>query len=273
MNEPTGKLSLTFRKKQDGQTYVAHQYYKLPLQVMQPYYEDRDGTAFVYLLNPSGGVLQHDRLFTEIRLEEGSRALLTTPSNMKFYKMDDGFAQVENKFYVESNAALEYLPEHNVPFAGSKAYQNTDFHLAQDATLIASDMMTAGRISRGEIFDYGLYSSHMRIYVDGKLKLYNSSHIEPASMHLERLGLMEGHLAAGSIYAHAPRICDGLTERIVQMERGKGIRLAAGKLDESLLVVRFLGNDVLELRIVAMAIWNCLRESLLGKPAVRIRKY
>ena len=57
---------------------------------MRAHYQDSDGTAFIYLLNPSGGVLQHDRLLTEITLEEGSRVYVTTPSNTKFYKMDEG---------------------------------------------------------------------------------------------------------------------------------------------------------------------------------------
>ena len=60
MSGATGKLSLVFRKRDDGVTYMAKQYYKLPLQVLRPHYQDDDGTAFVYMLNPSGGVLQND---------------------------------------------------------------------------------------------------------------------------------------------------------------------------------------------------------------------
>ena len=64
---------------------------------MRTHYQEDDGTAYTYLLNPSGGVLQHDRLYTEIVLEENSKVYITTPSSTKFYKMDDGHAEVVNK--------------------------------------------------------------------------------------------------------------------------------------------------------------------------------
>ena len=81
MENPTGRLSLVFRKRADGRTAIAQQYFRLPLQILNPYYQDDDGTAFVYLLNPSGGILQNDRLLTELTLEENSRALITPPGN------------------------------------------------------------------------------------------------------------------------------------------------------------------------------------------------
>ena len=86
MKKTTGELSLLFRKKKNGQTYLAEQYYKLPLQVMRAHYQDSDGTAFIYLLNPSGGVLQHDRLLTEITLEEGSRVYAVSYTHLDVYK-------------------------------------------------------------------------------------------------------------------------------------------------------------------------------------------
>lgn len=133
MINPTGALSLRFKRKTDGRSYLAQQYYKLPLQVMTTHYQDNDGTVFVYLLNPGGGVLQHDRLLTEIVLEEDSRVYITTPSTTKFYKMDEGHAEVVNKITVGAGAVLEYLPEHNAPFAMSEAYQENEFHLHGDS--------------------------------------------------------------------------------------------------------------------------------------------
>ena len=42
----TGALSLTFRRKAAGKTYIADQYYKIPMQIMPPHYQDDDGTAY-----------------------------------------------------------------------------------------------------------------------------------------------------------------------------------------------------------------------------------
>lgn len=273
MEQPTGKLSLVFRKKQSGKTYLAQQYFKLPLQIMTPHYQDNDGTAFVYLLNPSGGILQHDRLLTEITMEKNSRALVTTPSSTKLYKMDEGYAKLINRLTVEQGAALEYLPEYNVPFAQSKTYQETVFHLDQDSILIASDMVTAGRVSRGEIFDYDLYASKTKIYVDGELVVYDHSRMEPGRMIMEKNGMLEGYLTNGTIYVYAPSINPNLASRLNALEHSGDIHFAAGNITENLMIVRFLGNDMVDLQNTIFAVWSQIRESLLGKPAVRIRKF
>lgn len=272
MEKPTGALSLVFRQKKDGTTYAAKQYYKLPLQVMRTHYQENDGTAYVYLLNPSGGVLQHDRLYTEIVLEENSRVYITTPSSTKFYKMDEGHAEVVNQITVGAGAVLEYLPEHNTPFAMAKAFQENEFHLHKDAVLIASDMVTAGRVSRGEIFAYDLYSSKTKIYVDGRLCLYDHSRMDAGNMDMSKLGYMEGYLTNGAIYARAPHIKDSLPKAINQM-KPEGVVLAAGKIDDSLMIVRFLGNSMVELKETAETVWGKIRREILGKEPIRVRKY
>lgn len=273
MKEPTGKLSLQFRKKSDGKTHLARQYFKLPLQIMTTHYQEEDGTAFVYLLNPSGGILQHDRLLTEITLEKGSRSLITTPSSTKFYKMDEGYARVKNCFTLERDAVLEYLPEYNVPFAQSKTYQENDFYLDRNSVLIASDLVAAGRVSRGEIFDYDLYSSRTRIYVDGRLRLYDNSCIEPKTMDLNALGMMEGYLTNGTVYVHAPHLSSDLSSRLKEAVSGGDVCFAAGKIDENLMVIRLLGNSMIVLQEAVLSVWNVLRQDILGKNAVKIRKY
>lgn len=273
MKHPTGELSLVFRRKEGGQTYLAKQYFKLPLQVMKPHYQDDDGTAFVYLLNPAGGILQKDVLYTEILMEEGSRALITTPSSTKLYKMEDGHAELINKVTVKSGAVLEYLPEHNVPFAKSETFQENEFYLEKGAILIASDMVTAGRVAKGEVFQYDLYASRTKIYVDGVLKVYDNSRMNPVSTDMSRLGYMEGYLTNGTIYVYAENLDDRLPAKINQLEQNGNVRFAAGKIDDNLMIVRFLGNSMIDLKEGLSSVWNQIRLDLLGKAAVRIRKY
>lgn len=273
MERPTGELSLVFRKRTDGKTTLAKQYFKLPLQVMKPHYQDDDGTAYVYLLNPSGGILQHDRLFTEIILEENSKALVTTPSSTKFYKMDEGHAEVLNKIVVGAGAELEYLPEHNVPFAMSETYQENQFYLDPDAVLIASDMVTAGRVSRGEIFDYNLYSSKTKIYVDGRLRVFDNSRMDVKELDVKKMGFMEGYLTNGTVYVYSRNIPDQLPAQLNSLNHGSSVVFAAGKIDDDLMIVRFLGDNIIELQDMIASVWGEIRPAVLGKAAVRIRKY
>ena len=268
MNKPTGELSLVFSRKDNGRTHLSRQYFKLPLQIMMPHYQEEDGTAFVYFLNPGGGVLQHDRLLTEVTVEDGADVFITTPSSTKFYRMDEGHAEVENIFSVGSRATLEYLPEYNVPFAQSSSFQDSVFMLKNDSVLIASDIVTAGRTSRNEIFDYDIYSSKTRIYIEDELKLYDSCRMTPA-----RRGLLEGKLSSGTVYAYAPVIPEGICGRLNAAEHDSDIEAAAGLVDGRIITVRFTGTDMIAIKDFVYSIWDILRRELIGKGAVRVRKY
>lgn len=273
MNQTTGELSLTFRKKKNGKTYLAEQFFKLPLQVMTPYYQDDDGTAFIYMLNPGGGVLQNDRLLTEITVEEDARVLVTTPSTTKFYKMDDGCAKIVNRINIKAGGVMEYLPEHNVPFAGAKVYLENDFYLDKDSVLIAVDMVTAGRVLMGEKFEYDFYSSRTRIFVDGKMKIYDNSLIEPKKMELQKIGLMEDKLSNGTIYVYASKLDKNIIQKLNSITHSEGVSFAAGMIEENLMIIRIIGDGVIELQETIHNIWSCLRENILCKSAVKIRKY
>ncbi len=139
---------------------------------------------FVYLLNPTGGVLQGDRLLTEIKVEKDARALITTPSANKLYKMEDDHAEILNEIHVEEGGVLEFIPEYNIPYAKSSTYQESIFHIHDDSILFTWDMVIPGRVDLGEYFDYDLYSSKIKIYVNGKLKAYEFAKLTPIDMVL-----------------------------------------------------------------------------------------
>ncbi|MEG0156677.1 MAG: urease accessory protein UreD, partial [Anaerovoracaceae bacterium] len=232
---------------------------------------DSDGTALVYLLNPGGGVLQHDRLHTEIVLEEGSSAVITTPSGTKLYRMDEGYAKIKNEFVVGEGGILEYLPEHNVPFADSTTYQENEFRLKESAILFATDMVTPGRVSRDECFQYDLYSTKTKIYVEEELILYDHSKMQPKEQDLSGIGMLEGYQATGTFFAYAKGMSSQVREAIHQMDTK--VYLAAGNITPDLLVVRLLGNNIMDMQKAMLGIWEICRKEIIGKESVRIRKY
>lgn len=270
-DKPNGEISLIFRRNSEGKTILAKQYSRIPLQVLKPHYYDIDGTAFVYSLNPAGGILQHDYLRTELVSEEGSDAVFTTPGNSKFYKMDEGCARVENILRVKSGGVLEYLPEHNVPFAKSSVYQENEFYVEKGAVLFASDMVTSGRALNGEKFEYDLYQSRTKIYIDGELVLYDNCSMNPDEENLMGMGLLDGKLTNGSMYVYADGMSETLKDEISALGTDDVI-LAAGNIRDDLMVVRFIGNGIIELSSMVQQVWDVCRRSILGKPAVHLRK-
>ena len=268
--KPNGQISIVFRKNAEGRTYMARQFWHIPLQILKAHYYDVDGTAVVYSLNPAGGILQHDRLLTEIECERGADAVFTTPGNSKYYRMDEGCAKLWNRLYVHDGGVLEYLPEHNVPFAESKVYQDNEFRVEKGAVLFAADMVTSGRKASGEEFDFDIYASRTRIYIDGKLALYDNCSIDPKEDELMETGLLDGHQINGSFYVYADGMDPELKHRLNGMD--VGVRLAAGNVRADLLVVRFLGDSIMDMTDAMQRIWNVCRQSILNKPALRLRK-
>ena len=274
MKNTLGTLNLIFRKRQNGKTFLASQHYRLPLQVLTPFYSDDDGTAFVYLLNPSGGILQGDVLETDVKVESDARGFITTPSANKFYKMDEGQATLTNRIRVENGGVLEYMPEYNIPFAQSSVVQETEFDLARDATLLAFDMIVPGRIEKGELFQYNLYASKISIRVDGHLLAHEVAKIQPKEKDPRGMGILEGHIIYGTAFLYHKNLDPGLKSTIgdiflARPEVVGGITY----LTDSLAVVKFLGNHVHDCQSVAHEIWKIARMSMLGKDVVRMRKY
>ena len=132
-----------------GRTGVVDQYWRIPLQVMPPSYQDEDDEAYLYLLNPTGGIVQGDRLLTEVAVEAGARSLLSTQSATKVYRMDESYGEEVNRYVLRGDAVLEYLPDQTIPFAGSRFYRSTTVELDPGSTLILTDLLAAGRVARG----------------------------------------------------------------------------------------------------------------------------
>lgn len=277
--KPNGQISILFRRNGEGRTYMARQFFRLPLQILKPHYYDVDGTAIVYSLNPAGGILQHDRLLTEIECEAGTDAVFTTPGNTKYYRMDEGSAKVWNRLYVHEGGVLEYLPEHNVPFAQSVVEQDNEFRVEKGGVLFAADMVSSGRAARGERFLYDRYASRTRIFIDGRLVLWDRCCLEPGresasdpeDIPLLETGLLDGHSVNGSMYVVADGMDPELKSRINRIET-EGVSLAAGNIRPDLLVVRFLGDGMIEMTDTMQKVWDECRRSILGKPALRLRK-
>lgn len=274
MNGAEGILKLTYRRRKNGQTYLANQFYQLPLQILPPYYQDGDGTAYTYLLNPAGGVLQNDRLTIEVDLESQARALITTPSAGKFYRMEEGFAKLENTFRVGENAVLEYWPDYNIPYADTWIEQETVFDLAASATLIASDLILPGRMESGELFRYQKYRSKTKVLVGGSLLGYESICLEPKKSPLTKMGVLEGDLIYGTVLFVAPTLSPFVVDEIRDcFNAAQTCKGAVSLPEKNFGVVKLLGSTVESMQWMMTEIWGILRKNLLGKERARIRKF
>jgi urease accessory protein len=269
-----GFLALRFERR-DNRTVLARSRFKLPLQVLAPVDLD-DGTAYLMLLNPTGGLVGGDRLLTHIIQESNTRVCITTPSATRVYRTAAHAAEQETLIHVGVGASLEYLPDHVIPHAGSELRQLLRVEIAREGRAIIWDALAAGRLARGERWDFRALESRMEIQLCGRSLLINSTRINPFERRPERLGLMEGF----SYMASLAVLADGFSrwrQLIASIEAQlKGMPQVLGGV--SLLahggcLVRLLAHSAFDLTLAQLKLWAQAREDVLSLAPFNLRKY
>ncbi|MGC4074303.1 MAG: urease accessory protein UreD [Nibricoccus sp.] len=115
MADFSGHLRLRAEKRENGKTVLAGQSFRAPFHVGKAYW-DEEGTALrVQVVNPTAGILEGDKLETEVAVGAGAALLVTTPSASRVFHMRTGAAVASQRFSVEAGGWLEFLPEPLVP--------------------------------------------------------------------------------------------------------------------------------------------------------------
>lgn len=272
--EPNGILHLDFKKNSSGKTYVAKQFFKLPLQVL-PTNTMEDGEAFLYILNPSSGMLEGDLFDLRFSLTDGAEAVITTPSSNKIYRSKGGPACQRVAIDVAEGCIAEYLPEHSVPYANSRFLQKNIYRVQSGGFLFSWDTMVPGRMSRDECFDFAYYMSDTEIYYGEKLVLKDRLKIVPGDESYKGIACLGDYSIFQTAYVVGQNITEELSEELYQyfMDKKDVFRGAASAADKNLMVIKALFKTTLGMRDIQRDIWDIVRRNTLGKPSFRIRKY
>jgi len=270
----SGVLEMTLRQR-GGRTVVHDCYSRVPLQVLRPVYLDDTGTAYIYLLNPCGGMLGGDTYRMTVTLEAGAHAYLTTPSATRLYAAPGGATRQRIEFTLADQAVLAYLPGQTIPFAHAAFEQCLHIRLGRQAWAFVGEIVAPGRWACGECFAYREYCSETRVETaQGRLLLLDRTRLQPARQNLAALGLLEGYLYLGTFYAlgTGTALPDTLVEHLHCLLAGQP-HLSGGAtlLEAGGLAVRWLGMEHSTMSHVMYAVWDVLRRHVLGWPAVPCR--
>ena len=128
---------------------------------------------------------------------------MTTQSANKIYRMEKNCAIQDNVIRLDSGAYLEFVPEPNIPFGGSRFFQSTSIYLKKDSTLFYWDIIYPGRYARGEEFAYDIYSSSLDIFLDEEQALADTVMIEPGRNDPRSPGVLGKGRFAANLYVYA----------------------------------------------------------------------
>ncbi|MFJ8621428.1 urease accessory protein UreD [Kitasatospora sp. NPDC093550] len=273
-----GLLELAFERI-GGRTELTGHYQKSPLQIMRPLHFDpaRPDLAVTFLLSTGGGILQADRLRTDVRCGADAAVHLTTQAATKAYRMEHDYATQLFHLTAGPGAYVEYLPEPVIPFVDSRLYQRTVLTVDPGATVLAGETVLAGRLARGERNAYRVFASDLEVRrPDGELVALDTVRLEPSSTATGVTGpaVLAGHDVMSSLYVLTPlappgQVADTLHEALA----GSGLLHGVSVLpQDSGAWLRLLGSDTRACAAALRTAWDAVRRLLIGAPAPDLRK-
>jgi urease accessory protein len=241
-----GHLHLRCENRADGVPYIAHQSFSAPVHLGKSHLEE--GHLVLSIVNPTAGFFDGDVLTSEVQVAAGARLVLSTPSASRVYRTRSGAAAVSfQKFQVDEDASLEWIPEPFIPHAGARYVQRTEIDLHPTASLLFFEWIAPGRVAMGESFAYQHLRWELDLQLAGKLVARERYDLTPGGDSLEalRAKFPAAHYlsvyAAGTLAANWPaEILDALND--------ENVYLGHGPLSGGVHVIRALCQDSLSAR-------------------------
>ncbi len=272
-----GELRLQYAKL-DGRTVIAQSYFTTPWKLLPPIYLDDTGAAYTLLVNPSGGLVGGDGLSIDMILDRDAHVLVSAPSANRVYRSEGKLSEQVINITVGSGAILEWLPEHTIPFAGSRFRQAIHVSLAPSATIILWDALASGRMARGERWAFTHLENEIQITTATGASLVERYILDPAA-DLGRVGLAEEWDYVASLYvvsdAVSPEIWADLESKVAAiLEKFPG-QVLGGVSTPAIpgLAIKLLARTAPDLTHLLNLLWAAARGALWNLPPVSLRKY
>ena len=245
-----GFLKLTLGSdSQRNKTIITEQRSCVPLYVQRALYYDESipSMAHLFVLSPSGGVLQGDRYRTDIELKNGAMSHITTQGATRIYKMNSNYATQMINLNVGKDCYLEFLPEQLIPYKNSRYYQKATFKVDDSATLVYSETIVPGRVAMGELFDYDVCCLKTLCYDDKQeMKFHDNCILEPKKQTMNSLGIFGNRTVLSMMYVVTKKECvEELYEIINQIFKDNDEIIGGASIlpNNSGLSVRVLSNS------------------------------
>jgi urease accessory protein len=269
-----GFLRLRFARS-GAATILAQSRFSLPLQVLTPL-TLAEGSSYLMLLNPTGGVLGGDCLTTEIVQEAGTHVCLTTPSATRIYRTAEKPAILQTVIRLGEESTLEYFPDHVIPHRGSALRQSLRVELARGSRAIIFDSMASGRIAHGERWCFTEMDSRIGVYARARPAYINRTRIVPNEMTPGQFGSMRDfdYLCCLGIFADGftrwNGVCAAANE---ELQHTPEIHGGATELSQGGCVVRFLARSAFDMTRANQKLWDVARSLVAGLSPFDHRKY
>lgn len=235
------QLTLTAALRQN-KTALTQVEFTAPFKVMQPFPWGDNGLQ-VMGMSASAGIMSGDEQNISITVEQGARLEYIGQSYEKLHRMDGPGATRSTSVRVASGAECRFSPLPVIPFAGSDFSNIFRADLAGESSrFLLSDIISCGRVSRGERFALRKYSNQVEVYCDGELCYWDNTLFLPSQMPLEGMGFFEGysHLAT-LLFFNYPALAAKIQPAQALLEQTQALQGGVSRLQQGALIIRMLG--------------------------------
>lgn len=163
---------------------VARAHARSPLALRTPH--NHGHAAWVFTSSHGGGLVAGDDVRLSVSVGEDAALVLATQASTKVYRSPPGgaadprLARLETDVSVDRGGLACLLPDPLVAFRDARLAQRACIHLREGGSAIVWDPVGAGRVSRGERWDFQLLETHVTIDGPGGRILTESTRLCPA---------------------------------------------------------------------------------------------
>jgi urease accessory protein len=205
-------------------------------------------------VNISGGIAGGDCLSTNISLQAGARAIISSQAAERLYRALDAPSRITTRIALASHARLDYLPQETILFDGFALTRTLDIDLAPTATYLGVESLVFGRQAMGEAVRRGSLRDRISVQRDGALAYQDMTRLDgDMTLLLNRTALAGGAIAVASIIYAAP----DAAARLAPMRAALASHNAGASMTDGILRARLLAPTAASLRhcvIAALAV-------------------
>ena len=273
-----GILDVELKQNAELKTVITKQFSQVPLQIQRAVYPENSlpGMAYLYIISPSGGILQGDRYKTDIIMKNNAVSHITTQGATRIYSMNSNSASQMVNITLDENCYLEYIPDQIIPYQNSRYYQKVNLNIHDDATLIYSEVLTPGRIAMNESFDYDI--CYLRTYCknqNNRFRCLENMKMEPKKYDMKTRGVLGKYNIVGTVYVLTKKEKIQKLEEIINEKIQKSELITSGTSilpNESGIIVKILGNNTEDIFEKIYDIVKITRKEILDAGFTKLRK-
>jgi urease accessory protein len=247
----------------NGRTRLIQHQQSAPLKIARTF-ERPDGGLDICVMDASPGLLAGDKYHFDWVLEAGAKARITTQGATRVHPSAGPVSRQTIQISVGSGAHLELWPETTIPFRGARFESVIKATLEKEAHLILFESLSAGRIARGEAFDFDSVSLQMSVH-NHSVHDYNGprffvrNRFVPASASLRQPFSWGGATQWSSLFAFGPKWAQSCVRDAQELLEAETMGGGASLLSQGDLAVAMLGQRAYDTRRMALLIeslWN-----------------